>query len=130
MNKLLIAVLLAVLSTSVLAEWTDVGSSDNSTGYADFSTIRKSGNKVKMWYLVDHKVVKIFKGDGTRFLSSVTFTEYDCKEETQRQLTFSWYSKNMGQGDIVYMSGNLHAEFEPITPGSIDNTLFKVACGK
>ena len=130
MKKLLIAALLALLSTSALAEWTKVGGNDTKTTYADLSTIRKSGDRIKMWDLMDLKVVQIFKGDGKRFLSSVTFTEYDCKEETQRPLTFNWYSKNMGAGEMVYSSGNVHAEFEPITPGSIDNTLFKVACGK
>ena len=43
--KLLIAALLAVFSTNVLAEWTRV---DDDT-YVDLSTIRKSGDRVKMW---------------------------------------------------------------------------------
>ena len=128
MNKLLIAALLAVFSTNVLAEWTVVSFGDTHTGYADFSTIRKSDNRVKMWDLQDFKVVQT--GIGKRFLSSVTFTEYDCKEETQRQLTFNWYSKNMGAGDVVYQSGNIHAEFEPAAPGSYGESFFKLACVK
>ena len=128
--KILIAVLLAAFSSSALAEWTMVGGDDGITTYADLSTIRKSGDKVKMWDLYDLKVVQIFKGDGKRFLSSVTFTEYDCKEETQRLLTFNWYSKNMGAGDVVYTSGVIHEEPRPMWPGSMREVLFKVACGK
>ena len=126
--KILIAALLAVFSTGVMAEWTMVGGNDDQTTYADLSTIRKSGDKVKMWDLMDCKVVRTVSG--SRFLSVVAQDEYDCKEETSRPLAFNWYSKNMGQGEVVYTSGTLHVEPRPIAPGSIDNTLFKVACGK
>ena len=126
--KLLIAALLAVFSTSALAEWTEIGGNDTLATYADLSTIRKSGDKVKMWNLSDFKVVQTV--NGKRLLSKAMQYEYDCKEEISRMLTLNYYSKNMGQGDIVYMSGNLHVEFEPIPPGSVGETLFKVACGK
>ena len=127
--KLLIAALLAVFSTSVMAKWTEVGGSDTSTAYADFSTIRKSGDKVKMWNLMDFKVTQT-GGNGERYLSDAGQYEYDCKEETSRSLIFIWYSKNMGAGDVVWQSGNTHAEFQPIPPGSTGGTFFKLACGK
>ena len=128
MSKLLIAALLAVFSTSVVAEWTRVSGDNDSTAYADLATIRKAGNKVKMWGLLDYKVVQT--GIDKRYLSISNQHEYDCKEETSRMLTFNEYSKKMGQGEVVYSLGNVHAEFEPITPGSLMATLFKVACGK
>ena len=126
--KLLIAALLAVFSTNVMAEWTEVGGSDINTTYADLSTIRKSGDKVMMWALLDYKVVQMV--DGTRFLSMTNQFEYDCKEETSRLSAIIWYSKNMGAGDVVYSSGNVHDEFQPISPGSLNRIHFKVACGK
>ena len=128
--KILIAVLLAVFSTSVMAEWTRVSGSDTdtSTAYADLSTIRKSGNKVKMWVLLDYKVVRTV--DGMRYLSMTNQFEYDCKEETSRILAFLWYSKNMGAGEVVYTSGAMHEEPRPIPPGSMIEGIFKVACGK
>jgi hypothetical protein len=126
--KLLIAVLLAVLSTSVLAEWTRVSGDDGITTYADLSTIRKSGDKVKMWDLYDLKVVRT--AGSTRYLSLAAQNEHDCKEETARRLALIFYSKNMGQGEVVYTSGAMHEEPQPISPGSMENTLFKVACGK
>ena len=128
--KLLIAVLLAVFSTSVMAEWTMVGFSDSSFHSADLSTIRKSGNKVKMWVLLDFKVVQTQESDGKRYLSTSSQKEYDCKEETGRMLALIRYSKHMGDGEVVYTSGAIHAEFEPTPPGSVDAGLFKVACGK
>lgn len=129
--KLLIAALLAVFSTSVMAEWTEVGGDgdgDGMTTYADLSTIRKSGDRVKMWHLFDFKVAQT-SAVGKLYLSSAGQDEYDCKEETSRVLTFNWYSKNMGAGELVHMSGNLHVEFQPISPGSTGKTFFKIACG-
>ncbi len=126
--KLFIAALLTVFSTSVLAEWTDVGSNDDQTTYADLSTLRKSGNKVKMWALLDYKVVKTSKTNGTRYLSAVAQMEYDCKEETARLSALIRYSKSMSQGEVVYRSGAMPEDFDPIPPGSVGEILFKVAC--
>ena len=127
--KLLIAALLALFSTSAMAEWTAVSFGDKQTTYADLATIRKSGNKVKMWRLYDRKVAETVAANKP-FLSIAGQDEYDCKEEISRTLTYTFYSKNMGAGEVVYSSGNAHDEFEPITPGSGIETLFKVACGK
>ena len=131
MNKLLIAALLTVFSTSVMAEWTRVGGDgDGTTTYADLSTIRKSDNKVKMWILMDFKVVQIFKGNGARFLSMTMQEEYDCKEDTSKLLTANAYLKNMVAGEVVYASGAAHGEPVPVAPGSMGDDKFKVACGK
>ena len=130
MSKLLIAALLAVFSTSVLAEWTRVGYGDGTTAYADPSNIRKSGDKVKMWNLFDNTVAEINKNPSMSYLSQVSQAEYDCKEETIRALTFNWYSKNMGAGRVVHTTGAIHEEPRPIPPGSMVEGIFKVACGK
>ena len=126
--KILIAALLALFSTSVMAEWTAVGSADTDTIYADLSTIRKSGDRVKMWHLHDYGIP--VKKVGMSSLSQVVQQEYDCKEETAKLLAFIWYSRNMGHGEVVYTSGAMHEEPRPVSPGSVLEALFKLACGK
>ena len=126
--KLLIAALLAVFSTSAMAEWTAVAENEKSVQYADLATIRKSGNAVKMWNLLDYKVAMTV--GNTRYLSMTNQFEYDCKEEVSKMLTWIRYSKNMGQGEAVSPSGAMHEEPRPISPGSVGETFFKVACGK
>ena len=128
--KILIAVLLAAFSTNVMAEWTMVSGDDYQTAYADLSTIRKSGNRVKMWTLLDYKVVHTSKTNGARYLSAVAQMEYDCKEETARLSALIWYSKSMSQGEVVYSSGAMPEDFNPMPPGSVGEILFKIACGK
>ena len=129
MKKLLILLLLLV-STSVFAEWIRYASNTDGdmTVYADFGTIKKKGNKVKMWSLYDEKTVK--KWGNTNHLSTIQHYEYDCEEGTKRMLDIYWYSGNMRQGEVVFSLKNIKEEAESIIPGSIDEISLKIACGK
>ena len=57
MHKAILMMLLAVVSSSAMAEWTVVNENKEFIQYADLATIRKLGNKVKMWGLNDYKNV-------------------------------------------------------------------------
>ena len=130
MKKILVLLLLMV-STNVFAEWTRVTESADGdmTAYIDFGTIKRKGNKVKMWVFTDFKTVQ--KVENYRYLSEMRRYEYDCKEETSRQLDIYFYSGNMKQGEIVVSAKNIKIdEATSILPGSIDETLFKITCSK
>ena len=129
--KKLTLLLLLMVSTNVFAEWTRVTESADGdmTAYIDYGTIKKKGNKVKMWQLQDYKAVKESAG-GKRYLSSVTRFEYDCEEEVVRQLDFYWYSGNMRQGEIVVSITNIKDEAESVMPGSINETQLIIVCSK
>lgn len=129
MNKILVLLLLMV-STNVFAEWTKVtGSSDGDmTVYVDFGTIKRKGNKVKMWDLFDFKTVQ--ETAGTRYLSQLSRNEYDCEEEIKRMLNLYWYSGNMRNGETVTSQSNIKDDGTSIIPGSINEALLKVACDK
>ena len=135
MKKIQILIMLMV-STNVLAEWTLVVVSLNGelSSYVDFKTIRKHGNKVKMWDLDDWKSIKTFKFDTTQFsyLSTALHQEFDCTEETVQILDSIHYSGNMGSGNVVDSSMNASKFNEPgaIAPGTIEKKLLDVACSK
>ena len=126
--KKLTLLLLLMVSTSVTAEWSVVGSNDEMNVYNDFSSIKKQVNKTKMWSMFDFKTVKKIENDS--FLSQVFHYEYDCINETIKQLDFIWYSGNMKSGDVVYSQRNMNIEPISVTPESINEHLFKIACGK
>ena len=128
MKKILILLLLMV-STSVFAEWTRVTESADGdiTAYADSETIKRKGSKVKMWSMNDYKTVHSLDNGG--YLSGASYDEYDCKGGTKRMLDLYLYSGNMRQGDIVY-SSTTKDEAESVMPGSINETLLIIACGK
>ena len=101
MKKLLLTLILAVMSSSAIAEWVEVAKGgeeiETITAYADPDTIRKTGNRVKMWVLVD------YKKDEEEFgiLSARLKEEYDCKEKKQRILFMAFYSGHMGKDETV-----------------------------
>ncbi len=130
MHKTILMLLLAVVSSSAMAEWVVISDSDDLgiTVYADPSSIRKSGNKVKMWILFDFS--SVHEASGTKSLSSMVQDEFDCKEEQLKTLHFTWYSKNMGRGDVVYTGKKYAKNWTPVYPDSSGKTLWKFACGK
>ena len=107
-----------------MAEWTLVGANDlGITTYVDLDTIHKAGNTFKMWSLYDYKIA------GAKVLSMKSWSKYDCEEEQTITLAYSQFSGNMGAGFLVYSDGN-PSKWEPVAPGSIGETEFKIACSK
>jgi len=119
MKKLLLTLMLAVVSSSAIAEWVKVGTSDDKTTtiYADPSTIRKSGN-----YSTAQE------GGSKPYMSVRIQNEYNCKEETDRQIYATTFSGNMAGGHTINMQGGRN--WEPIAPRTFGETLWKFACGK
>ncbi len=119
---------LLVSSGSVYAEWMSFGASDaGTTVYADPATMRREGDLVKMLVLFDFKT-KQTKADVSYF-SAKAQMEYDCAEQRFRGLAVMYSSGNMGSGNLLDR-GSGKGKWLPVSPGSLDQTLWKVACGK
>ncbi len=121
--------LLAVVSSSAMAEWVELATTDISTFYVEPTTIRKSGNKVKMWVLENFNSVQEFSGD--KYLSQKAQDEFDYKEEQRRLLYFTWHSENMGKGEVIGKAiYKESAKWLPVLPASIGMAYWKFACGR
>lgn len=129
MRKIILMILLAVVCSSEAAEWVKVVSSKDAAVYANPATIRKAGNKVKMWELYDFETAQT-NPNGKTYLSLMVQSEYDCKEEQERSLAFSAYSEKMRDGEVISAVSNNDAKWQPVIPGSNSVTLWKIACGK
>jgi hypothetical protein len=128
MRKAILMMLLALVSSSAAAEWVAVGGNEVSNTYVDPVTVLKTGDKVKMWHLVDFNTVQV-KATGKRYMSEKLQYQYDCKEERARMLNFLSHSGNMGGG--VMVEGDWHPQkWEPLAPGSAVDYLRKIACEK
>jgi hypothetical protein len=119
--------LLAVVSSSALAEWVEIGHNEDFVGYIDPSTIHRAGNMVKMWCLIDHKIV--ISKTGKTYISVMAQHEYDCRKDRARMLFSSLHSENMGKGKIVGSNYSPDA-WGSVPPLSIVETLWKFACGR
>ena len=131
MKKLLLTIILVLISKNTMAEeWTKMAESDNESGYTayvDLTSIRKAGNKVKMWTLYDYKIEQ--KAAGAIFLSKTIRREFDCKGGHTRILAFKLFSWNMERGKRI-RTYNQPQQWEEIQPVNKDETGWNIACGK
>ena len=128
MKKLLIFLTFILISTPALAEWTQIGESDDDgryTVYADLTSVQKAGGRVRMWVLYDYNTEQ--KASGTNFLSKKIRRNYNCNEAGIRTLAFSLYSWNMEKGDLL-RSYNQPQRWERVQPESMGEIEWKMAC--
>ena len=113
----------------VRANWVKVGTEFNGiTGYAEQTTIRRSGGNAIMWDLMDFRTPRK-DPHGKPFLSQMNQREYDCKERKVRELYFSVHSENMGNG-VIDFSKRETREWAPIVSGKAGEAMLEVACSK
>ena len=128
MNKLLLTLLLALVSTSAMAEWTLVDWGDDKNTFIDLNTMHRDGNKVKVWTLLNFKAVQ---GKGKdKYHSLKTQHQYDCKEVQFKILASITYSGGMGEGKNSDMFNTPNDEWAPIIPDSLVDETYQIACGK
>jgi len=121
MRKLIPIFLLAIVSNSATAEWVEAGRHDNFdlfiiTAYADPTSIQKTGNIVKMRVLMEYQPTEIVNGKEQR----LAIVKAESVEVTQGG--FDRKNKLSGASDTH--------DWAPVTPDSMDEGLWKIACGK
>lgn len=130
MYKTLLVMLLAVMSSSVMAEWTEVVIpsdpvfSKGRTVYVDLTTIHKTRNRAKMWHLEDFESVS---GLREGHYSMKSQREYDCKKEQSRILNTMLFKGNMGLGGAYSLQSDI-SDWEPVA-NPVAKTLWKIVCG-
>jgi hypothetical protein len=129
-NAILMLLLAGVSSNGIAGEWVAVSNTDDGgiTVYANQSTIRNKGNIVNIWTLGDFKKAEQI-GNNQQFLSLKEQYEYDCNEQQMRRLYATMHSGNMGRGNLVD-SSPIHEGWQPVPPDSLNEHLWKFACGK
>ena len=129
MFKIVLMLMLLALSNGVMAEWVKVADVMLGKGasYVDATTIRRSGNTVKMWSLTDLESAQVI--DGQPYLSQKSRYEYDCMKNQVRLISISRHSGNMGAGNLIASDDDV-GKWISIPPYSLFEYLWKIACGK
>lgn len=109
MNKTILILLLILSANSTWADWVKISESNGDSYYIDQTNIRKNGNFVKVWELLNLKEKKF------EAASLVRLREYDCKDEKMRFLSITGFSNQMGAG-IPSTKINEPGEWEFIQP--------------
>ncbi len=121
--------LLLLSSGPAYAEWVSLDANNQRGGavYTGPDTIRLKGDVVTMWSLHDYKTIQTMKR--TSYLSDKVQTEYDCAEERIRKLASTFFSGNMGSGNVVY-SISKEGKWQRVEPGSLGQSEWEVVCDK
>ncbi len=99
------------------------------TVYVDPDTIRREGNLVTLWQLIDFKTMQGNGRGAHRFLSTKIHKEFDCAGKRLRLLAFTEFSRRMGTG--IAANGYVDKDnWLPVEPESINHALWELACGK
>ena len=129
----LLITLLLLSTVPAYAEWIAVERDYLSPGlqtvYIDPDSIRREGNVVTMWQLIDFKWMQGNPRGPTRYLSTKTQKQFACTEKRLRLLAFTEFSRGMGTG--IPCDGYVDKDnWLPVEAESMSDALWEVACGK
>ena len=124
----LLITLLVLSSGPAYAEWVRIDKTeDGQTTYADPGTIRRNGDLVKMWYLLDYETSPTVSR--VEFLSIKTQNVFDCVEDRTQTLSQTWFAGRMGSGKVIHSTDETRS-WILLAPESVGLALWKIACGK
>lgn len=99
------------------------------TVYVDPESIRREGNLVTIWQLIDFKWMQGNPRGPHRFLSTKTHKQFDCVGKRVRLLAFTEFSRGMGTG--MPRDGYVDKDnWLPVEAESMSHALWEAACGK
>jgi hypothetical protein len=118
----------------VYAEWIAIEDHYQSPGrqtvYVDPATHRREGNLVTLEIVIDWKWMQGNRSP-TRFYSTKITKQFDCAEQQLRTLASADFYGHMGTGSPVGGGGfTSETYWVPVEPESLNQGLWKVACGK
>ncbi len=121
--------ILFLSSDLAYAEWKPVYEISElaTTVSVDPDTIHRNGDLVELWVLYDSTITQSGRRGPLR--STKMQIEFECEAQRVRTLAVTDFSGNMGSGKAVYSNQDKQG-WEPVQPGSVGHTLWKVACGK
>ena len=126
-------IFLSLSSIPAYAEWVAVEKDyllpGLQTVYVDPESIRREGNLVTIWQLIDFKWMQGNPRGPHRFLSTKTHKQFDCVGKHVRLLAFTEFSRGMGTG--MLRDGYVDQDnWLPVEAESMSHALGEAACGK
>jgi hypothetical protein len=121
--------LLLCVSFSAQADWTRIDANDEFTSFANYDSIKRQGDLVKMWTMRDYKQIKK-STSGELYQSEQAQIEADCREEKFRLLSLTLYSAARGGGRMVQHDEKMMHVWAAPAPGTVGEKIWKIACRK
>jgi hypothetical protein len=119
--------MLTLIGMPAWAGWQIVGSNGVSNLFADNGPIRREGDKVRMWDMIDYREPQ--ERDGMSYRSMKVEVEYDCEAQRYRNLSATLHVGRLAEGEPVATYARPDA-WQAIQAGSGIDLLAKFACDK
>lgn len=120
--------MLLFFSGPVVAEWVEVSTNNGITTYGNL-IVQRNGPLVKMWRLIDFPSAQTLES-GQQYFSTKSLSEYNCAEDSVRLIQVAAYSDRKGLGTLIHSENYDPTKWSPIAPRSINEALWKIACGR
>ena len=56
--------------------------------------------------------------------------QFDCKEERTNALAWEYLTGHRAQGEMIVFYSTEDDKWQPVAPGSLDESLWKLACNR
>ena len=123
MKKLLLLLFLIIFSSTSIASWIWVETSQSGNEYyIDFETIKKNNG-----YHYFYSMTDLLEPDTDGDLSYSIYRKVDCKSSRFMTLSEFYYTGNMGEGGLTTNNNNTRDWIYP-PPGSVSQIVIKELC--
>jgi hypothetical protein len=138
-NKLLLSLVIVLATfgamdngTAATSGWTAIGTGHDQevAYYLDFQSIRKRGQKVTVWEMLDFDAPQMVGESRQKYLSSKLHIEFDCDLRKSRILSLYLYEGRMGSKRIVYSKSYPLSVWALVPSDSVEKELWNSACVK
>jgi hypothetical protein len=128
-KRFVLTLALALLNGAALAEWVEIEKfEDGIRVFVERSGVRRSGDKAQLEHLVRWSEPQRDEGLPP-YLSTTVRTAYDCIGKREKYLSSTSYAGAMGNGAEVVADDNEAQGWYSISELSMEEKLWKIACG-
>ena len=122
--KRYLAIFLTTISFNALADWVQLTQTQTNSFYYDPTTIKKVGNLIRVWELIDNVTPNKIGS-----LSSRMLTEMDCSGNQSRTIEYTYHTGHMATGEINYMNSTISQWFQA-PPNTVQQQQLKFYCAQ
>lgn len=127
--KRLIPALLLLVVLNAHADFTKYHEDDEMVSYLDATSITREGREVRMWTIDDYRKTQT-DIENKPYRSVKSHWTFDCAKRVSDVMTALYYIEGMAQGESIYAGAVSERQWDKVTPGTVGELAFKVACAK
>jgi hypothetical protein len=121
--RIFMMALLMLISAQASAEWVKVSETAESWDYFDPASMRKVGSMRRVWQMQDLKE-RAANGELSRRLLS----EYDCRDEKWRVLSFTFHAGPVALGEVLSSHSSEPSRWFDAAPGTVADIILRLVC--